>query len=58
MPIGSKGERRPANPIEAGIMVARVAVGDIDEEYAEKLEPKPNRDCVPRRRNPLAAKGP
>ena len=43
MPIGPNGEKRPANPIEAGIMAARVAVGDIDEEYVEKPEPKPNR---------------
>lgn len=43
MPVGPKGEKRPANPIEAGIMAARVAVGDIDEEYVEKPEPKPNR---------------
>ncbi len=43
MPVGPKGEKRPANPIEAGIMAARVAVGDIDEEYVEKLEPTPNR---------------
>ncbi len=43
MPIGPKGEKRPANPIEAGIMVARIAVGDIAEEYAEPPNPAPNR---------------
>ena len=26
MAIGPKGEKRPANPIEAGIMAARIAV--------------------------------
>ena len=36
MPIGPNGERRPSNPIEAGIMAARVAVGDIEEEYVEE----------------------
>ena len=43
MPIGPKGERRPTNPIEAGIMVARIAVGDIDEEYVEQPTPTPAR---------------
>lgn len=43
MPIGPKGERRPANPIEAGIMVARIATGDLEEEYEEQPTPTPNR---------------
>ena len=70
MPVGPKGEKRPANPIEAGIMSARVAVGDIDEEYVEKPEPKPNRSkggkkggkaraeaLTPERRAEIAAQG-
>lgn len=43
MPVGPKGERRPVSPIESGIMVARIAVGDIEEEYVEQLTPTPNR---------------
>ncbi len=43
MPIGPKGERRPSNPIESGIMVARIAVGDIDEQYAEQAPVVPKR---------------
>ena len=43
MPIGPKGEKRPVNPIEAGIQVARIAVGDLDEEYAEVRPSVPNR---------------
>ena len=43
MPTGPKGEKRPANPIEAGIMVARIAVGDIEEEYEEQPKPTPGR---------------
>ena len=43
MSIGPKGERRPANPIEAGIMVARIAVGDIEEDCVEQPTPTPNR---------------
>ena len=34
MPTGPKGEKRPRNPIDAGIMAARIAVGDIPEDYA------------------------
>ena len=43
MPRGPKGEKRPSNAIESGIMVARIATGDIDEEYAEVPESVPNR---------------
>ncbi len=70
MPIGPKGERRPANPIEAGIMVARIAVGDIEEEYEEQPTPTPNRAkggrkggkaradaLTPERRSEIAAQG-
>lgn len=39
MPIGPNGEKRPSNPIEAGIMVARIAVGDLEEEYVEEKKP-------------------
>ena len=70
MPIGPKGERRPVNPIEAGIMVARIAVGDIEEEYEEQPTPTPNRanggrkggkaraeTLTPERRSEIAAQG-
>ena len=43
MPIGPNGERRPSNPIEAGIMAARVAVGDIEEEFVEEKKSTPKR---------------
>ena len=64
MPTGPKGEKRQANPIEAGIMVARIAVGDIDEEYVDQPEPAPNRSkggkaraesLTPERRSEIAA---
>lgn len=70
MPTGPRGEKRPANPIKAGIMVARIAVGDIDEEYVEQPEPTPNRSkggkkggkaraeaLTPERRAEVAAQG-
>ncbi len=70
MPIGPKGEKRPANPIEAGIMAARIAVGDIEEEYVEQPVPTPKRanggkkggkaraeSLTPERRAEIAAQG-
>ena len=35
---GPEGQKRPANEIDAGIMAARIAVGDIPEEYEETPE--------------------
>lgn len=43
MTTGPKGEKRPSNPIESGIMVARIATGDIEEEYVETPKPTPKR---------------
>ena len=39
MPIGPNGEKRPSNPIEAAIIVARIALGDVEEEYVEEKNP-------------------
>ena len=70
MPIGPNGEKRPANPIEAGIMVARIVVGDIEEECVEQPTPTPTRanggkkggkaraeTLTPERRAEIAAQG-
>ena len=70
MPIGPKGEKRPSNPIESGIMVARIAVGDIEEEYVDQPTPTPKRSkggkkggkaraesLTPERRSEIAAQG-
>ena len=43
IPVGPNGERRPSNPIESGIMVARIATGDIEEEYIEQAKPTPKK---------------
>jgi len=51
MPIGPKGEKRPTNPVESGIMVMRIATGDIEEEYADEPRAKPPTP------NPNKAKG-
>ena len=31
MPRGPKGEKRPANPFEAAVMVGRIATGEIED---------------------------
>jgi hypothetical protein len=31
MPVGPKGERRPADAIGAAVMIARIATGEIEE---------------------------
>ncbi len=57
MPIGPNGERRPSNPIEAGIMAARVASGDIEEEYATRTgKPISNRSAGGKKGGPARAK--
>lgn len=32
MPKGPRGQKRPANPFEAAIMVAKIATGEIEEK--------------------------
>ena len=33
MPKGPKGEKRPADVIGNAVMVAKIATGEIDEDY-------------------------
>lgn len=40
MPIGPRGEKRPSNPNAAAIMVAKIATGEIEEEYDDKAVAK------------------
>jgi hypothetical protein len=35
MPRGPKGERRPADVIGAAIMVAKIATGEIDDDFGK-----------------------
>ena len=43
MPVGPRGEKRPTNPNAAAIMVAKIATGELEEEY--EGEP-PTRDAI------------
>ena len=43
MPIGPNGEKRPSDPIQAAVMVAKIATGEIEEEYVDKPTPTPER---------------
>ncbi|MDE0221991.1 MAG: hypothetical protein OXJ90_22170 [Spirochaetaceae bacterium] len=33
MPTGPHGEKRPSNPIEAGVHIGRLATGEAEEQY-------------------------
>ena len=33
MPVGPRGEKRPSEPNAAAIMVAKIATGEIQEQY-------------------------
>ena len=33
MTIGPNGEKRPTNPVAAGVHIARLATGEAEEEY-------------------------
>ena len=41
MPYGPKGEYRPADPIQAAVIVAKIAVGEMTEDDARKLASQP-----------------
>lgn len=43
MAKGPKGEYRPTDPLKAGMLVMRIAVGDLTEEQARKTAKKPKR---------------
>ena len=36
MPTGPEGQKRPADPVASALAVARIAVGDRDEDYANQ----------------------
>ena len=38
MPTGPRGEKRPSNPIAAGVHIARIATGEDDEEYVDRAK--------------------
>ena len=46
MPIGPKGERRPADTVAAAIMVAKLSVGDIEEDLPPAKEAKPRTETL------------
>ena len=38
MPVGPNGEKRPSNPVAAGVHIARVATGEADEQYIDQAK--------------------
>ncbi len=45
MPKGPKGEKRPADVIGAAVMVAKIATGEIEEDYWPEGA-KPGKDAA------------
>ena len=43
MPIGPNGEKRPADVIANAVHVARVATGEIEEEYVDTAKQRGGR---------------
>ena len=41
MPVGPRGEKRPSNPNAMSTMVARIATGRAEEQYADESRDKP-----------------
>ena len=46
MPIGPNKEKRPHSSHAAAIMVAKIATGEIDEEYENNSQEKPEQRSV------------
>ena len=65
MPIGPKGEKRPADVVANAVHVMRVAIGEANEEYADKGKREGGRKggaarasaLTPARRREIARKG-
>ena len=36
MPTGPEGQKRPSDPVASALMVARIAVGDRDDERVDR----------------------
>ena len=56
MPIGPKGEKRPANVIENAVHMCKVATGLIEEEYVNLDRQKGGLKGGPARAKALSAK--
>lgn len=49
MDIGPNGEKRPDDPISRAVMIAKIATGEIEEEYAEEDQTLERPRQAPRR---------
>ena len=64
MPRGPNGEKRPADPIAAAVMVAKIATGEAEEKLPSatrngglKGGPARARKLTPERRSEIARRG-
>ena len=58
MPTGPNGERRPADPVAAAVMVGQIATGQIDDPQPERRKAGLARAgaLTPERRSEIARK--
>ena len=56
MPVGPKGEKRPRDVVANAVLVAKIAVGEAEEQYAGD-KPKRVRRKVVRRTSRLKESG-
>lgn len=46
MPVGPRGEKRPADVVGCAVMVAKIATGELEEDLeAEPQDPTPKREA-------------
>ena len=38
MPVGPRGQKRPADPVGCAVMIGKLATKQIDEDYVEQKE--------------------
>lgn len=46
MPKGPHGEKRPADAIKRAVMVAKIAIGEIEENVSEETGKDPNAQAL------------
>ena len=55
MPVGPKGEKRPADTIANAVLVARIATGEAKEEYVDVAKSRNGKKGGKKRAEALSA---
>ena len=65
MPVGPKGQKRPADAIAQAVMIGKIATGEAEEEYVDQVKSQSGRkggqaraeSLDPKRRSQIAKEG-